>query len=269
MDKALIKTYPVSGMSCATCALNVERILKRQPGVANASVNYANSSAMVEFAPAAPADPSSLQTAIRSIGYDIVIDENKAASTEEEGRKHYVSLKNNMFGALSLAIPVMLISMFFMSLPYVNYIMLVLTIPVITWFVRSFFINAFKLARHGQANMDTLVALSTGIAFLFSLFNTFYPRFWHARGFHPHVYYEASAVVLAFILIGKVLEERAKSRTSAAIKKLMGLQPDLAVLIDNNGNETTLPIAMVRHGDQLRVKPGDKIPVDGEIVSGA
>jgi Cu2+-exporting ATPase len=181
-----------------------------------------------------------------------------------------------MLGALTLSLPVLIISMFFMSPtdgqagpPYANLIMMVLTLPVLVWFGRSFFINAFRLARYGQSNMDTLVALSTGIAFLFSLFNTFFPQFWHARGLHPHVYYEASAVIIAFILIGKVLEESAKSKTSAAIKKLMGLQPDMAVLVDKNGMESIIPIAKVKTNDNLRVKPGDKIPVDGDIVSGA
>jgi Cu2+-exporting ATPase len=270
--KNLVRTYPVSGMSCASCALNVERTLKRQPGVAGASVNYASGSAIIELR-----DPGvkseDLQNAIRSIGYDLIIEEEKKLNAEANQLIHYRQLRSNMIWSLMLALPVMIISMFFMQdgepqIPFQNYIMLVLTVPVIAWFGRSFFINAFKLARHGQSNMDTLVALSTGIAFLFSLFNTFYPQFWHNRGLHPHVYYEASAVVIAFILIGKVLEERAKSKTSSAIKKLMGLQPTLAILIDSSGNGTTIPIAEVRHNDSLRVKPGDKIPVDGEIISG-
>ncbi|HLO58706.1 MAG TPA: heavy metal translocating P-type ATPase [Bacteroidales bacterium] len=264
--KSITKTYPVEGMSCASCALNVERTLKRQPGVASAAVNYANSSAVIEFKE--PVDATLLQSAIRSIGYDLIIEEDKTESAEEKQQSHYRQLLFNMTGALALAFPVMVISMFFMSVPFANYIMLVLTLPVLVFFGRNFFINAFRLARHGQANMDTLVALSTGIAFLFSLFNTFYPHFWHSRGLHPHVYYEASAVVIAFILIGKVLEERAKSKTSSAIRKLMGLQPDLAVMLDEQGNEKTVPVSLVRHENRLRVKPGDKIPVDGEFFSG-
>src|SRR5512145_2421697 len=143
MDKAIIKTYPVSGMSCASCALNVERMLKRQPGVANASVNYANGSAVVELASVSPADPLTLQNAIRSIGYDIVIDEDKSSSADVEAQRHFNTLKINMIGALILSLPVMIISMFFMSMPFANYIMLALTLPVLTWFGRSFFINAF------------------------------------------------------------------------------------------------------------------------------
>ena len=277
-----LKTYPVTGMSCATCALNVEKALKRQPGVVNASVNYADASARVEFSPG-NTDSGALQSAIRSIGYDLLIEEVENNRKEQEQQTHYNQLRSNMIGSLALSLPVMIISMLFMNppagpalsadrlagMPYANLIMLVLTIPVLTWFGRSFFINAYKLARHAQANMDTLVALSTGIAFVFSVFNTFYPQFWHARGLHPHVYYEASAVVIAFILIGKVLEERAKSNTSSAIKKLMGLQSTVVTQVDESGNEFESSIASVKHNDSLRVKPGDKIPVDGEIITGS
>jgi Cu2+-exporting ATPase len=271
----LIKTYPVTGMSCATCALNVEKALKRQPGVANATVNYADASAMVEFSPGND-DAGALQAAIRSIGYDLMIEEVENKQIESAQQAYYNQLKINMIWSLALALPVMIISMFFMNppaghtgMPYANLIMLVLTLPVLVWFGRSFFINAFKLARHAQANMDTLVALSTGIAFLFSLFNTIFPQFWHTRGIHPHVYYEASAVVIAFILIGKVLEERAKSNTSSAIKKLMGLQSTVVTLLDESGNESEITIVSVKHDDSLRVKPGDKIPVDGLIITGS
>jgi Cu2+-exporting ATPase len=164
---------------------------------------------------------------------------------------------------------VVIIAMFLMDIPYANWIMLVLATPVIGWFGRSFFINAFNQAKHRQANMDTLVALSTGIAWLFSTFSTVFPEFWHSRGQHAHVYFEASAVVIAFILLGKVLEERAKSNTSSAIKKLIGLQPNTVIVIQENGQEMEIPISQVNIGNKLLVKPGDKIPVDGEIVSGS
>ncbi len=267
MSSLTVKTYPVTGMSCATCALNVEKALKKQPGVADASVNYANASARVAFTPEG-ADLNQIQSAVRSIGYDIIVDDSDKGA-ENDQLRHYQKLKTNMTGAIALALPVMIISMFFMNMPYANFIMLVLTLPVLIWFGRSFFRNAFNLARHGQSNMDTLVALSTGIAFLFSLFNTIFPEFWHRRGLHPHVYYEASTVIIAFILIGRVLEEGAKAKTSAAIKKLMGLQPEEAVIIDDAGNEMQIPVAMVKPGDLLRVKPGDKIPVDGIISIGS
>lgn len=266
MSRISVRTYPVSGMSCATCALSVEKTLRKQPGVINASVNYANGSAVVELSPE-EANITSLQSAVRSIGYDLIIEDGEK-KTGEDRQKHFRQLKINMIGALALAFPVMIISMFFMEIPYANLIMMILTIPVLTWFGRGFFKNAFNLARHGQSNMDTLVALSTGIAFLFSLFNTFFPEFWHKRGLHPHVYYEASSVIIAFILIGRVLEDSAKAKTSAAIKKLMGLQPENAVLVDKSGQDIQIPVSMVKPNDLLRVKPGDKIPVDGIITEG-
>ncbi|MBN2814576.1 MAG: copper-translocating P-type ATPase, partial [Bacteroidales bacterium] len=275
MPSTIIKTLPVSGMSCASCALNVERMLKKQPGVLNAAVNYANASAQVEIMPAG-VDMEQLQQAIRSIGYDMLIDDQESGNQESEQLSRYRQLKTNMVGSLVLAIPVMIISMFFMDhqVPHnrispVNLLLAGLTLPVMAWFGKSFFVNAFKLARHKQANMDTLVALSTGIAFLFSLFNTFFPQFWLSRGLQPHVYYEASTVIIAFILIGKVLEEGAKAKTSSAIKKLMGLQPDMATLIDESGHEVEVPIAQIVQNDQVRVKPGEKIPVDGTLLSGS
>ncbi len=259
-------------MSCASCALNVERTLKKQPGILNATVNYANASARVEMVPDG-VDIGNLQQAIRSIGYDLLVD---SAETVNHEQLRYRLLKVNMAGSIILAVPVMIVSMLFMdhqaahnSLSPVNLLLAGLTLPVMAWFGKSFFVNAFKLARHKQANMDTLVALSTGIAFLFSLFNTFFPQFWLSRGLQPHVYYEASTVIIAFILIGKVLEEGAKAKTSSAIKKLMGLQPDMATLIDESGREMEVPIARILQNDQVRVKPGEKIPVDGTLISGS
>ena len=143
-----------------------------------------------------------------------------------------------------------------------------LSAPVVFYFGRNYFINAWKQAKHGLSNMDTLVALSTGVAFLFSAFNTFFPEFWHSRGLHAHVYYEAAAVVIAFISLGKLLEEKAKSNTSSAIKKLMGLQPKTVhVMVD--GTEQEIPIVAVKVGDILVVRPGERIPVDGKVTSGS
>ncbi|MEK7720492.1 MAG: copper-translocating P-type ATPase, partial [Bacteroidota bacterium] len=167
-----------------------------------------------------------------------------------------------------LAFPVVVIGMFLMDMPYANWIMLLLATPVVGWFGRSFFVNAFNQARHGSANMDTLVALSTGISYLFSTFNTIFPEIWHNQGIHPPVYFEASAVVIAFILLGKVLEERAKSNTSSALKKLIGLQPKTVRVVQNDGSELEISISLVQKNDKLLVKPGDKIPVDGEVISG-
>ncbi|MBL7972196.1 MAG: copper-translocating P-type ATPase [Prolixibacteraceae bacterium] len=268
MKTSVKKNFPVTGLSCASCAISVESMLKAQSGVLDASVNYANSSVWVEYMPET-ASVADFKTAIQSIGYDLLIEDEGHDHQEELQQIHYKKLKTNTLWASLLAFPVVVIAMFLMYMPYANWIMLVLSTPVIVWFGRGFFVNAYKQAQHGKANMDTLVALSTGIAYLFSLFSTFFPEFWHSRGQHPHVYFEAAAVVIAFILLGKVLEERAKSNTSSAIKKLIGLQSNTVNLIHDNGQEEEIPVSQVKVGYRLLVKPGDKIPVDGEIVSGS
>ncbi|HAV55657.1 MAG TPA: heavy metal translocating P-type ATPase, partial [Aequorivita sp.] len=167
-----------------------------------------------------------------------------------------------------LTLPIFVLGMFFMQWEPGKWISLLLAFPILFWFGRSFFINAFKQAKHGKANMDTLVALSTGIAFLFSVFNTFFPEFWLSRGIEPHVYYEAATVIITFISLGKLLEEKAKSNTSSAIKKLMGLQPKTLKIIEN-GEEKEIPISTVQVGQTILVKPGDKIPVDGLVSKGS
>lgn len=261
-------TFPVLEMSCAACAVSVESILKATPGVRNATVNFANQSAWVEYDEQL-AKPADLQNAVRSIGYDIVVDvEDPQAVKEAAQKKQFAEVKKRTIGSSLLAFPVVIIGMFFMDMPYATYLSFFLTAPVILYFGRIFFVNAWRQAKHGKANMDTLVALSTGIAFLFSTFNTFYPEFWHSRGLHAHVYYEAAAVVIAFISLGKLLEEKAKSGTSSAIKKLMSLQlKSVRVIVD--GTEQEIPMSSVKIGDVIVVKPGEKIPVDGTIMSGS
>ncbi len=262
------QTFPVLEMTCAACAVSVESMLKSTKGVIDAGVNYANQSAWVDYDKSVTA-PLELQQVVRSIGYDLVIDtEDPQTIQEESQQKNYQEVKQRTIWSAVLALPVVVIGMFFMDLPYGNIISMMLTAPVVFYLGRNFFIHAFKQARHGKANMDTLVALSTGIAFFFSVFNTFFPGFWHARGIHPHVYYEAAAVVIVFISLGKLLEERAKSKTSSAIKKLMGLQPKTVHLLVQ-GVEQELPIALVKVGDILLVRPGEKIPVDGIVTSGS
>jgi len=158
--------------------------------------------------------------------------------------------------------------MIFMNIPYANLIMWALATPVVFIFGKQFFVSAWKQAKHRSANMDTLVALSTGIAYLFSVFNTVYPQFWTSRGLEAHVYFEAAAVIISFILLGRMMEEKEKSNTSSAIKKLIGLQPKTVIKMNNDGTEKVIKISEVQVGDQLLVKPGDKIPVDGTVVSG-
>lgn len=262
------ETFPVLEMTCAACAVSVESMLKSTTGVYDAGVNYANQSAWVEYDTNA-ANAEDLQNAVRSIGYDLVVNvEDPQAVKEEAQQRQYQSIKNRTIWSSILALPVVIIGMFFMDMPYGNFISMVLSAPVVFYFGRGFFVHAWKQARHGRANMDTLVALSTGVAFVFSLFNTFFPEFWHARGVHAHVYYEAAAVVIAFISLGKLLEERAKSSTSSAIKKLMGLQPK-TVRIVVDGIEQEIPVASVRIGNIILVRPGEKIPVDGVVVQGS
>ncbi len=266
--KTVRKTFPVTGMTCAGCAISVESILKSAGGVTDAGVNFANQTAWAEF-DEVKTNPSELQKTIRSIGYDIIIDvENPSEVQEEMQLKHYNEVKHRTIWASILSFPVFIIGMFFMDMPYGAWISMILTAPVLFWFGRNFFINAWKQAKHGKANMDTLVALSTGIAFLFSAFNTIYPEFWHARGVHPHVYYEAASVIIAFISLGKLLEEKAKSNTSSAIKKLMGLQPK-TVRILVNGKEQDVPTASVEQGNIIVLRPGEKVPVDGTVISGS
>ncbi len=177
-------TVPVTGMSCAACAVSVESMLKSTTGVSNVGVNYANQSALVEFDPKAT-NLEALDKVLESIGYGFIIndDEEEAIAEQEEIQlKHYYDLKRKTMLTGILAVPVVIIGMFFMDLPFGNYIMMALTIPVLFIFGKDFFVNAFKQARYGKSNMDTLVALSTGIAFLFSTFNTLNPQFWYSRG---------------------------------------------------------------------------------------
>ena len=265
-DKTVI--LPVTGMSCAACAGSVESMAAAQPGVHSAAVNYATQSLKLTYDKAV-LKLADLQNVIQSIGYDLIIDEDNASEKQEEmQRSAYKALKRRTLFAAILTLPVVVIGMFFMHMPYGNLIMLVLSTPVIFYFGRSFFINAWKQARHGKANMDTLVALSTGIAWLFSVFNTFYPEFWHAQGLEAHVYFEAAAVVIVFIMLGKLLEERAKSNTSFSIKKLIGLQAKTVRLIEGD-TEREILIADVQIGQQILVRPGEKVAVDGRVTDGS
>jgi len=153
-----------------------------------------------------------------------------------------------------------------MDMPFANEIMWVLSTPVILWLGRDFYINAWKQAKHRSANMDTLVALSTGVAYIFSVFNTLFPSYWHERGLHAHVYFEAAAVIIAFILLGKLLEEKAKGNTSSAIKKLMGLQPKTVTIVHIGGHQIQISIEELEIGNIIMVKPGEKIAVDGTVI---
>lgn len=263
-------SFPVLGMTCASCAGSAESIVKYQEGVVNASVNFATGNLTVEYLPNMT-DAAKLQKAVQSIGYDLLIeDETKQQETLEAiHEKKFKQLKTKTIWAVVLSLPVVVIGMFFMDMPYGNEIMWVFSTPVVLWLGRDFFVNAWKQAKHRSANMDTLVALSTGIAYIFSVFNMLFMDFWHQRGLHAHVYFEAAAVIIAFILLGKLLEEKAKGNTSTAIKKLMGLQPKTVILIQSDGTEKQTAIDEVNAGDIILVKPGEKIAVDGMVTSGS
>lgn len=263
-------TFPVIGMTCASCATSVETMLNSQEGVVSAPVNYANSSVLVTYNPDI-ISPAKMRSTVQEIGYDLFIDdeENQAEKVEERNRQDFIKLKQQTIGAASFTIPVIIIGMFLPNIPYANYFMLAFTIPVIGWFGKRFFINAFNQLKYKKANMDTLVAVSTGVAFTFSLFNTIYPEFWISKGLEAHIYFEAAGAIISFILLGKLLEEKAKSNTSSAIKKLIGLQPKTVSRINADGSQQTIPIRDVGIGDMILVKPGEKVPVDGEVISGS
>ena len=271
MMQSLVKQqFPVTDMSCAACAVSVESTLQAQPGVASAAVNYATQSVQVEYDPA-QITPDAMNQAVQSMGYGLVVDiPEKAAETAAAIRsEHYAALKRKVIWAVALGIPLALLGMFGMRLPYVEYVLWALSTPLVWWFGRSFFANAWKQAQHGAANMDTLVALSTGTAYIFSVFNLLLPEFWHARGLHAHVWFEAAGVVIVFILLGKLLEERAKAGTSAAISALMNLQPKFVHVVLPDGRIVEAALSSVQTGQLLLVKPGDKVPVDGIVQSGS
>ncbi len=263
------KSFTVLEMSCAACAVSVGSMLQSQPGVINAGINYATAAATVEFIPEMVRSEE-LKKAVQSIGYDLLIEDHPAfGETAESIRQvNFRRLKRRTFLALALSLPLLVIGMFFMEMPYAIWVMWALSTPVLVWLGRDFYINAWKQSRHRSAGMDTLVALSTGVAYVFSVFNTLFPAFWHQRGLHAHVYFEAAAVIIAFLLLGKFLEEKAKAGTTSAIKKLMGLQPAFVTVENPDGSYDETAIEKVEPGHIILVKPGGKIAVDGIVTEG-
>ena len=241
-------------------------MLSAQEGVTLANVNLASEQVMVEYDSSVITLDQIIKT-VDSLGFKLI---TRDLSLEEENDMATVRLKKlrmNTILSATFSIPVVLIAMVFHHIPYGNLIMLALTIPVLAWFGREFFIIAWKRMLHLEANMDTLVALGTGSAFLFSAFNSLYPEFLVKRGFTPHVYFEAATVIVTFILLGRYFEEKAKRKTSEAIKKLMGLGVKTARVI-RNGEEKEMLISKIVKGDILLIRPGEKIPADGRVVEG-
>ena len=268
MSKIRKESFPVLGMSCAACAARVDKTLNGQPGVQEASVNYASATVQVTY-DADECSPLVLKAAVQQSGYDLLIASKEEAEDEAEKARQarYESLKKRTLWAIVLAVPIMVLGMAWMHVHWVNVVVWLLSTPVVFVLGRGFFISAWKQLKHGTCNMDTLVALSTGIAYVFSVFNLFFPEFWLKRGIEPHVYFEASSVIIAFILLGRLLEERAKRNTSAAIRKLIGLQPKTVTVLTPEG-ERILPITAIRQGDVVVVKPGERIAVDGVVSEG-
>lgn len=266
--KNIKNTYPVLGMSCASCAARVDKTLNGLPGVYQATVNYATAVAQVEYNPEVCSD-ATLQSAVQDAGYDLLVDtgEDAADKAEEIRLTRYRKIKRRTVAALLLSLPIMVISMFFEDISSLKYVLWILATPVVFGLGREFYINAWRQLKHGTSNMDTLVAVSTGIAYTFSVFNLLFPDFWLSRGIEPHIYFEAASVIIAFILLGRLLEERAKQNTSTAIKKLIGLQPKTVTIIVDS-DERTVPITAVQKGDTILVKPGKRIAVDGMVVTG-
>ena len=229
-------TFPVLDMSCAGCAMNVEKKVSALPGVKQASVNFADSTLLVAY-DENKIDAFQIQEHVQAIGYRLIVpDEHIEEKQAAERQKHYRDMKTKVIVAWALAIPLMILSMGFMHWKPANWIMLALVIPIMVYSGRDFYIRAWRLLRQRTANMDTLVSLSTLVAFFFSLFNTLFPHALESRGIDAHVYYEAAGMILAFVLLGKFLEERAKNSTGAAIRGLMGLQPKTARILTPPGS---------------------------------
>ena len=269
-DNIVKKTLPVLNMSCAACASSSQNILRRQEGVVSVSVNFANGMGTIEYDQSVT-NLDKLKDALQAAGYDLMIEEDNVTDKLDELHEvKFKSLKKSTIGAIILSIPLVVIGMTpsLMHMPYANYIMWLLATPVVFIFGRRFFVGAYKQAVNKSSNMDTLVALSSGTAYLFSVFNTLYPEFWQSRGLEAHVYFEAAAVVVSFVLLGKMLEEKAKGNTSSSIKKLMGLQPKTVTVIQN-GQQNEISLSEIKAGDIILVKPGEKIAVDGTVLHGS
>jgi Cu2+-exporting ATPase len=263
------RTFPVTGMTCASCVLGVEKALKGQPGVQEVAVNLATHTAQVTFDPERAA-PEALQQAVRAAGYDLLLTDGLDTTDAQDDRqaKALAIGRRDLVAAALFTLPLVVVGMGFMHAPWSPWVQWVLATPVVAVFGRQFFVNAWRQARYGHANMDTLVALSNGVAYLFSVFNTLRPGFWLARGLEPHVYFEAAGVIITFILLGRYLEERAKAGTGRAIKKLMGLRPNSVLREGADGKTHEVPIADVLVDDILVVRPGESIAVDGVVIGG-
>jgi Cu+-exporting ATPase len=275
------ETLDIEGMTCASCAAFVEKALSRTPGVQRALVNYATEKATVDYLPA-QASPTSLKAAIVGAGYGVTerapntSAAERSAEIDQQKALAYQQLKRRFGVAVGLAAFIMPLSMLMLwppmlqrvNMQVLNYVLLLLTLPVLLYSGREFYVSAWNGFRHRTANMDTLIAIGTGAAFLYSMAATIVPGFFTSRGLMPDVYYDTTATIIALILLGKVLELRAKTQTSAAMRSLMGLQAKTARVVRPDGAEVDVPIEQVQQGDIVLVRPGEKVPTDGLITEG-
>lgn len=262
------KTIAVTGMACAGCAANVERRLNQLDGIKSAAVNFADRTALVEYDPQV-ITPKTMKEEIEKVGYGLIIDEDESVTAIEQ--TEYRRLLKRLATSWILALLTMCISMGWLNIgskDVANQTMLIIAIVNLVYCGRQFYVNTWHQLRHGMANMDTLVAMSTFISFVFSVFNTFWgDSFWGSRGIVNHTYYDASVMIITFVLTGRALEERAKKSTASAIRALMGLAPKTAHLV--NGDQTVdVPIATLERGDIIEIRPGEKVPVDGTVTTG-
>ena len=266
------KTIPVIGMACSVCAANVERKLNSLDGINSATVSLAGRTALVDFNPE-QITLEDMKREISNAGYDLVIEENRSA--EEINRREFTLLKRKTIGSWIFSLLVMAFSMGWISTGAEselaarnlnNQMALIIALVNMIWCGKGFYISAWKQLKHATANMDSLVALSTMIAFLLSAFNTFWgDDVWGARGIEWHTYFDASVMIITFVLTGRCLEEKAKDSTASSIRHLMGLQPKTARLIDGDKIEG-VPLATIGRGDVIEVRAGEKIPVDGIVT---
>ncbi|MFY0686619.1 MAG: copper-translocating P-type ATPase [Cyclobacteriaceae bacterium] len=263
------QSFNVLGMTCAACATSLESYVSSLQGVERVAVNYPNKSVDLAY-DASQLELKAIVAKAHEIGYDIVVgnESERKAVIEQSELERIQTLKGRLWIAVICSTPIFIMAMFMMGVfPYENWIMLLLSLPVMTWSGQEFYINAWRRIKHGTTSMDTLVALSTGIAFVFSVFNTAFPEVLTAIGATPHVYFESAVIIITLILLGRYLEERAKLKTGDAIKQLMKLQPEQVTVI-RNGEEQVISLADVVVNDLVVVKPGERIAVDGLIKKG-
>ena len=260
------QTIPVIGMACSSCSANIEKKLNTLKGVNSASVSLPGRSALIDFDPQV-ISLEKMKAEINALGYDLVID--KETSVDEIEKREYVLLKRKTVLSWLFSIAVMCVSMRWIDLgsrDIANQVALLIALANMLYCGRQFYVSSFRQLRHGSANMDTLVALSTGIAFLFSAFNTFWgDAVWASRGVVWHTYFDASVMIITFVLTGRLLEEKAKDGTASSIRQMMGMAPKTAHIVDGDKIEE-VPLSTIEVGDVLEVRPGEKVPVDGEVI---